>query len=150
VRVVLPWCNFSSLIVAAYLVLTSNYCALRCSRNSSLSLVLWYLRRRAFTLFRRTVSSADHQWTDLCVDAVFVTREILKELLQAKSKTSWNSSTILSMTVSFSTLVHNVSSNISVPPATSVSQSFCSASRIVGFAGISLHPLLWSYTSLLN
>jgi len=72
---------FSFLIVAVYLVLTSNYCAFRCSRSSSMSLVFWYMRRIAFTLFRRVLSSSDHQETDLSVDAVFVDREILKELL---------------------------------------------------------------------
>ena len=62
------------------------------------------------------VSPSVHQGTDLCVDAFFVFRNILNDLLQAETRISWNSSTIVSMLRALATLKRRVSSNCSRSP----------------------------------
>ena len=63
---------FSLLMFAAYVALTSVYCALRLSLSSSLFLVLWYSLRGAFVLFLSTVNSWVHQGTVLWAVTFFV------------------------------------------------------------------------------
>ena len=78
---------FSFLIVAAYLAFPSKYCDLPCSRSSSLSLVLWYLRLGTFNLFRIIVSSTVHQGTALIDTAYDEVRCVSNDLLHANSTT---------------------------------------------------------------
>jgi len=98
----------SFLLVAAYSALMARYCAFCWSCRSLFPLVGCYLHRCALTLFLRIVSPSVHQGTDLCGNVFLVVLRILKELLQADSRTSWSSSTTVSMLGALATLRHRV------------------------------------------
>ena len=105
----------SFLMVAAYSALVPRYCNFRWSRRSLLPLVRWYWRRCAFTFFLKIANHSVQQGTDMR-RCLLCFRKILNELLQADARTSWRSSTIVSMLGALATLKPTVSSSSSVSP----------------------------------